>query len=280
MLLGRTVGLAGTPASVSIGKKNVWVSLPGSGQLVRANLRSTARNVFPASGRPTGLAAGFKALWVAQAGSNSLAQFNGDTGGQVTAAKLGGSPSAVVFDQHDGTAWVTDSSGAITHVDVGGSVIGTPAHSTPAATSLSWGEGYLWATNGATNGLIRVNLDTSGQSSSYQAGQHPIGVALDQGVWVADANGHVSRFDPRPGQLRVSADVAVAPELDAIAATDPGSFVWAISKSKKTLYRITATGTPAVTGTAVFNSPPVALAVNANSVWVATQDHKLIEIRF
>jgi len=175
---------------------------------------------------------------------------------------------------------VADSSGAISHVNVGGSMIGTPAHTGPPATSLSWGDGYLWATNGSAKGLIRVSLDSSGSSSSYQVGQHPVGVAVDQGIWVADANGHVSRFNPQPAQLRVNADVAVAPELDAIAATEPSSYVWAISKNQKTLYRITNAAKPAVTGTAVFSSPPVALAVNSNSVWVATQDHKVTEIRF
>ena len=71
---------------------------------------------------------------------------------------------------------------------------------------------------------------------------------------------------------KVNSDIAVAPELDAIAATDPGPFVWAISKSTRTLYRVTNTSKPAVTGTIVFGSPPVALAVNAQSVWVGTQD--------
>jgi hypothetical protein len=72
----------------------------------------------------------------------------------------------------------------------------------------------------------------------------------------------------------------VAPELDAIAATDPSPFVWAMNKSQKTVYRVTNTSRPAVTGTIVFNSPPVALAVNANSVWVATQDRKVTQIQF
>ncbi len=159
-------------------------------------------------------------------------------------------------------------------------MIGTPARSDPAATSISWGEGWLWAANGAADGLVRVSLDTSGSTAAFPAGQRPVAVTLDQGVWIANANGHVTRFDPRPGKLRVNADIAVAPELDAIAATDPGPFVWAISKSQKTVYRITSTGQPAVTGTIVFNSPPVALAVDAHSVWVATQDRKVTQIRF
>ncbi len=286
MTVGRTIGLAGLPGSVSIGTRNIWVSEPDRGELVRTNLGSGARSVFPASGKPTALAAGTRALWVAQPASRSLAQFNGDSGAQVHAANLPGSPVAVALDQHDSTAWVADSSGAISHVGIGAAasgtpapVIGTPAHSDPPATSISWGEGWLWAANGSATGLVRVSLDTSGSSTASPAGQRPVAVTVDQGVWVATATGHVTRLDPRATPPQPNADTAVAPELDAIAATDPGPFVWAISTRQKTVYRITNASKPVVTGTIVFSSPPVALAVNANSVWVATQDRKVTEIR-
>ena len=279
--------LSSTPGSVSLGSENVWISLPARGQLVRASVKSGTRRIFPASGRPTALAAGARALWVAQAASKSLAQFNGDSGAQVHVARLAGSPVAIALDRDDSTAWVADSSGAISHVDVGpegvgtpAPVIGTPAHSDPAATSIAWGEGSLWAANGAPDGLVRVSLDTSGSSAAFPAGRRPVAVTVDQGVWIANANGHVTRFDPRAGRLRVNADIAIAPELNAIAATDPGPFVWAISKAEKTVYRVTNASKPTVTGRIVFNSPPVALAVNASSVWVATQDRKITEIRF
>ena len=97
-------------------------------------------------------------------------------------------------------------------------------------------------------------------------------------MWVANTNGHVTRFSPH--ELKVTTDLPVAPELDAIAATDPSPFVWAISKQNKAVYRITNTDTPAVTGAITFTAAPLALAVNANSVWVATQDRKVIEIQF
>lgn len=287
LTLGRTIGLAGAPGSVSLGTKNVWISLPDRGELVRSSLKTGTRRTFPARGRPTTLVAGTRALWVAPGASTSLAQFNGDSGAQVHTATLPGHPVAIALDQADSTAWVADSTGDISHVDVGPSgigthapVIGTPAHTNPAATSIAAGEGSLWAATGAGDGLVRVSLGRSGASTAYPAGQHPVAVTLDQGVWIATANGHVTRFDPRPGKLKVNADVAVAPELDAIAATDPGPFVWAISKSQKTLYRVTNTSKPAVTGTVVFTSPPVALAADADSVWVATQDHKVTQIRF
>ena len=157
LTVGRTITVASTPGSVSLGSENVWISLPDRGQLIRANMKSGTRRTFPASGRPTALAAGDRALWVAQAASRSLAQFNGDSGAQVHVARLSGSPVAIALDRNDSTAWVADSSGAISHVDVGpegtgtpAPVIGTPAHSDPAATSIAWGEGWLWAAKAPT----------------------------------------------------------------------------------------------------------------------------------
>jgi serine/threonine protein kinase len=279
MTVGRTISVASLPGSVSLSTRNVWVSLPDAGELVRTNQTSGASRSFPASDRPNALAAGTRGLWVAPTALDSLAQFNGDSGAHA-AVKLPGSPTALALDPPDSSVWVADSSGAISHVALGPRVIGTAAHSKPAATSLAFGEGWLWAVNDSDKGLVRVSLGGDGSSTAFAVGPSPIGVTVNQGVWIAHANGHVTRFDPRTGHLAVNADIAVAPELDAIAATDPGPFVWAISKSQKTVYRVTNTSQPAVTGTIVFNSAPVALAVNAHSIWVATQDHTVTQIRF
>jgi serine/threonine protein kinase len=287
MTVARTLVVAAVPGGLSIGRKNLWISLPDRGQLVRTNLRSGARDTFPANGRPTAVAAGTRALWVAPSALPSLAQFNGDSGAQVHAAKLGGRPRAIALATNDSTVWVSDSSGTISHISFGpdgdgtpAPVLGTPARSEPVATSLAWGEGWLWGTTGAPNGLVRVSLDGSGSSTTYRAGERPVAVAVDQGVWIANANGHVTRFDPRPGQLRVNADVAVASDLDGIAAAESSPFVWAVSKSQRTVYRMTTASTPALTGRIVFGSEPVALAADAHSLWVATQDRKVTEIRF
>jgi streptogramin lyase len=277
---GRTITVSGPAGSISVGSQNLWVSLPGRDEIVRTSVATGAQQTFPAAGSPTAIAAGVSAVWVAEPGLQALGQFNGDSGKQVHSAKLAGTPAAIAIDQQDSSAWVADSSGAISHVALGGNVTGTPGHSAPPASSLGFGEGAVWGTNGASHGLIRVDPGTSGSTTTFSAGSSPIGVALDQGVWTANANGHLTRFDPQPGQLRLNADLAVAPELDAVAATDPGPFVWALSKTTKTLYRVAATGTPGVTGTVVFGSPPVALAAAATSVWVALQDGKVVQIQF
>jgi serine/threonine protein kinase len=277
---GRTITLPGTPGSLSVGTRNLWISLPGQDEIVRSSLATGAQQTFQAAGSPTAIVAGSSAVWVAEPGLRMLAQFNGDEGKEVHSAKLPGAPVAIALDQQDSSAWVTDSSGAISHVALGGGLAGTPGHSAPPASSLGWGEGSVWATNGTSKGLVRVDSGTSGSSTSFFAGSSPISVTLDQGVWTANANGQLTRFDPRLGQLRLNADIAVAPELDAVAARDPAPFVWALSKRTSTLYRVTATGTPAVTGTVVFGTRPMALAVGANSVWVALQNGKVVQIQF
>ena len=138
----------------------------------------------------------------------------------------------------------------------------------------------MWATNGADDGLVRVSRGAAGSSRAFSTGPHAVAVALNQGVWVAHSDGHVTRFDSRSGRLRVNADVTVLAPLDSIAATEKSQFVWVISKSARTLYRITNTSKPAVTGTVSFPSAPLALAAAGGSVWVATRDAKVVEIRF
>jgi sugar lactone lactonase YvrE len=277
---GRTITLPAAPAAISVGTQNLWASLPGRNEIVRSSLTTAAQETFPAAGNPSAIVAGVSAVWVAEPGTQTLAQFNGDLGKEVHSAKLHGTPGAIALDQQDSTAWVADSSGAISHVALGGAVTGTPGHSAPAASSLAFGDGAAWGTNGTSKGLVQVDAGTSGTSTAFFAGSSPIAVTVDQGVWSANANGQLTRFNPQPGQLRLNADLVVAPELDAVAATDPGPYVWALSKQKRTLYRVTAMGTPAVTGTVVFASTPVALAVDATSAWVALQNGQAVQIGF
>jgi hypothetical protein len=102
-------------------------------------------------------------------------------------------------------------------------------------------------------------------------------VALNQGVWTAHANGHVTRFDPRPGHLNLGVDLVVASQLDGIAAVDPGDSVYAFSTSARKLYRIAYPSGPVI-GSATFRGRPTAVAVLPNVVWVATDDGKVTSI--
>ncbi len=126
MTQGPTISLSSQPGGISLGQSDVWVSAPERGELFRLDPNTQAQRTVPTGGRPTVLAAGAGALWVGDEASRSLVELNGDTGAQVAQARLSASPTAVAVDRRDSSAWVTDSSGAITHVALGGGIVGSP----------------------------------------------------------------------------------------------------------------------------------------------------------
>jgi hypothetical protein len=116
--------------------------------------------------------------------------------------------------------------------------------------------------------------------TKFPAVRQPLDVTFDQGVWTANDDGTVTRFDPRAQSLTVKARRRVASGLNAIAAVEHQPFVWTTSATTKTAYRLsTAPGAPP-SGSAKFASAPVGLAVVAGSAWVATADGTLWQIRF
>jgi hypothetical protein len=263
------LNLGGQPGALSVGPTgNLWASLPGAGEIVRVGSAAARARTFAVGGHPGAIAAGRDGLWVAGSAAGPLARFSLRTGRPELTAHVAAAPSLITVDPDDGTVWAVDAHGATTHLSATGDALGTPTTLSPVPVGVAAGEGHwLWA---AAGGLVRVG--STGAPASYSAGPDPVAVALDQGVWTAHANGHVSRFDPRPGHLSVNTDIPVAPSLNGIAAVEGGSSVWAISKQTRTLYRIsTASGAP-ITGRFALSSPPVALAASDTGVWVATAD--------
>jgi hypothetical protein len=122
-------------------------------------------------------------------------------------------------------------------------------------------------------------MGADGGISQINGGPSPVAATLDRGLWLANRDGAVTVFDPDVSSLRVTREVAVAPELDGIDAAEAGSTVWAFSRQTKTLYRIANTAQPSVTGTVVLHSAPVAIALSGQSICVATQDGNLTELR-
>jgi hypothetical protein len=107
-----------------------------------------------------------------------------------------------------------------------------------------------------------------------------VAITFDQGVWTANRNGDLTAFDPRPGQLHVVRKISLAPELDGVYANEHDPSVWAISRQTRALYRVSRTPQLSLTGTVVFKSSPVALAVLGQSVWVATRDGSLVQLGY
>jgi hypothetical protein len=97
-------------------------------------------------------------------------------------------------------------------------------------------------------------------------------------VWVAHPDGRITRFDPRPGRLKVNAEVRAGSGVEAIAGIEGHRAVWAISGQDRSLYRISNESSPRVAGRVTFASPPVGLTLTGRNVWVATQDGRLVQL--
>jgi tRNA A-37 threonylcarbamoyl transferase component Bud32 len=254
---------------------NVWVSRPGDGTLTRID-PSGQKHDFHVGGAPKLLAAGPAGIWESDGRSLVLR----DAGAHQRArATLPAAPVALAVSPMHGSAWALEPDGTIENVDANGGLAADPPKVTPSPRAITLGAGWLWAVGDGR--LTRIGtLGTHPMNVFDAGGPQPVAVTSDSGIWMAHADGLITRFDPRPSHFGVNTKQRVASELNQIAAVDGGPFVWATSAGDKTLYKLTVNGTGTAQKAASFTSPPVALAVLSHSVWVATKDGKLAQITF
>jgi ABC-2 type transport system ATP-binding protein len=275
---GLTVALGGAPGGLTADARgNVWASVPGRGAVVRVDAATGRTQTFQLGGAPTALAAAFDRIWVAGSALAPLASVNLFTGSSLSTTQLATAPTAIAVNTDDHSACTLDPSGTVTHIDSTGVVLAT-AHFSPAPTGIGCGEGWVWAVQPSPPALVRMGA--YGGSRRFNGGPSPVAVTLDSGEWIANRDGTVTVFDPQRNGLRVTREVAVASELDGIYASENDPSVWAISRQTKAVYQISNAAQPSLTGTFVFNSPPVAVARVGQAVWVATQDGTLTQLRY
>ncbi len=270
------IPLPGTPAAIGAGDRFVWVSLPDSQKLFRVSQLTRDSLPFTVEGQPNAItsASGGRGIWVAETHFGPLALLGFDRPTLIRNTRLTQTPSLLAADPNDGTAWASDTAGHVSHVALDGTVLAQTTVSPPpqgiGAGEPDWG----WAVNGAK--LVRIDPHT-GTQASFDIGPGPVSVTFDTGVWVARSDGHVVRFNPRT--LKPSTEVMAPASLDQIAAREGAQSVWAISTGATTLYRISNTTPAKVTGTVKFRSQPVAIVITQGGVWVATQDHTLVQLK-
>jgi daunorubicin resistance ABC transporter ATP-binding subunit len=275
---GRTVSLGAVPGGLTADASgNLWVSLPGSGSVARVAAATGGMQTFRVGGQPTAIAVTSDRVWVAGSSLGPLASLNIFNGQPLSTTQLHSAPTAIALDTDDNSACTIDSSGTLTHIDSTGVVLGE-APLSHAATGVGCGEGWVWAVQPAPHALVRMG--DYGGTQRFDGGPAPVAITFDQGLWIANSNGDVTAFDPRPGHRQVTGQIALGPGLNGIYANENDPSVWAISGQTKALYRISNAAQPSLTGTVVFNSPPVALVVVPRSVWVATQDGNLTQVGY
>jgi hypothetical protein len=269
--LGAAVdGLSVTPSGV------VWASVPARSALVEVTANHSPVTFHAINDAGT-IAAGAAGVWVTDPAANSVALFAGGRLGNPV--ELPGRPVAIALDRSDGSAWVADGAGGISHVGLrrGSSPVAArlaTTHLSPPATGIAVGEpNWVWAVDGS---LVRTD-PASLQSHTLAVGSGAVDVTVNGGIWMAHTDGRVTRFDPRPGHENLTADVMTHAPLSHIAARERAPLVWAISGKQRSLYEIPVAN-PRIIGAVRFTSPPTGVAITHRGVWISTADGWLIRI--
>jgi hypothetical protein len=276
--VGREIRLGATADDLAVTRSEaVWVSLPARGELVEI---APGRPLVAFSGinDPGPLAAGAAGVWVGNRAADTVALFAGHRLGSGVA--LPGRPVAIGLDQSDGSAWVADDAGGLSHVALRGGSTRVAArlattHLSPPATGIAVGEpNSAWAVDGR---LVRVD-PVRLQSHPFAVGPGAVSVTVNQGIWTAHADGTVTRFDPRPSHEDIAAVVRTPAPLSQIAAREASPLVWALSGRARSLYEI-AVSNLRIVGVVHFTSRPTSVAVTHLGVWVTTAGGWLIRIK-
>jgi hypothetical protein len=278
------ISLPGTPTAITADPttNQIWVAGPDYA-ISEPGARKTSFN-----GTPSAIAAGAGQLWISDPTAGLLYRYTTGGGKVVSAGSRSSNTTLLVVDPRDGSAYVADASGRIAHIGSDMRFVQLGAV-TPAPSALAFGEGnHLWAVNGRQ--LMRIDPRAPAPIATFKDGSNPVGLTLNRGVWAAQGDGAVTRFDPRGTYklpngtsghgLHVNANVAVAAPapLSTIVAIESGAELWTASPQTRTVYRI-AYNTGRVTGTMTLRSAPVGLAATPAGVWVITRDAELIQIR-
>ena len=242
----RTFGVAATTAGLAAGPDRAWVGDsvdPAVLELTTASGRVTA--TIPAPPIPTNagvnaeeglprldagaLATGAGALWFLS-GDATLTRIDPEEDRVVARVRHKGVPGAApAYVATDGDAvWVYAWGSDLTRVDPGTNTV-VSSMKLEASGPLAAGLGSVWIVDNASSQIWQVDPGSpTGRSApsivrSIPLSGVPLGVAVGAGaVWVATAEGDVSRIEPTSGRVTT---IQLDATLASIDATDDAVFV-------------------------------------------------------
>jgi DNA-binding SARP family transcriptional activator/DNA-binding beta-propeller fold protein YncE len=203
----KTFGSGRNPIALALGDRALWVAAQAR-TLVRIDpstyLSTTVR--VPGDGlsrtiaiTPGWVAADARSVWalndavVSRVAPAPQLVFRGRGLACCGALALGG-----------GSVWTTDASG-LERIDARtGSLlahVGLPFTSATVQAPIAFGAGSAWIADESGNAVWRIDARSDAVIATLAVGSHPSGIAVGAGaIWVAGADGTVSRIDPNAGQ--------------------------------------------------------------------------------
>jgi streptogramin lyase len=239
--LTKTFAVGATPADIAVGPRGVWIGDsvtssvlrldPDSGVVVqKINAPPLTPPEFEPGPRPDAgaIALDSKTLWFAS-GNMTLTRIDAATGRVVAKLRYRGRPRYHATDVAvvEGAVWVFAAAQDLTRID--------PRTNARVATTtvtargpIAAGLGSLWLVDTPSGTVWQVDPGPTFTSNlpvkSISVGRDPVDVAVGAGaVWVANADGTVSKIDPV--SARVVRTIRVGRSLGGIAVGEGA--VWA-----------------------------------------------------
>jgi DNA-binding beta-propeller fold protein YncE len=268
------VPVEGHPTGLALADGRVWVAAPRSGTVAVLD-QATGRPVgdpVRVLGAPARVAVGAAGVWIADSSQGTVIPVRRDPPLAYPPIRLGADVSDVALAGR--AVWAISSpENVVRTVEPGGRIQTLPVGRTPVDVDAddrrvvvaSAGDGTLTWFDARTRRRLHA---------PRRVAVAPVAVALSgDSAWVADARrGTVTRVDARTGRPSSAAIVVCARPI-AVAAD--GDDVFTLCGRDHTLVQLDA-GKSEITSRRPAGAEPVALAVDANRVWVADGEQDVV----
>lgn len=230
--------VGGTPVSLMVAFRRVWVALRDANEVVGLDARSLSRTTIASVETPVDLSPGASSVWALSLDEDALWELDPATG---TGTELDAPVAAPMAMARSGPElWVLGAAeGGLSPVNA---VVGRTTRvgfNLPARglSGLSTANGVLWLGEPTLHELLRVLVANIGVSVvPAPDSMAPIATAATPcGVWLADATGTVALIDPSTGQP-LAAPIRVGRSVARLAVA--GGAVWASDPLDGTVVRV------------------------------------------
>ena len=247
-IAGPAIRLGFSPWSLTTGADAVWITGNGADTVARLDPTTNAVTAtFPVPSHPIAQAAlGFGALWTANAGGSTVSRLD-LTSAAVTSFRAGRQPHGIAVGA--GAVWVANhDESAVVRVDPATRQIQARIRVASEPHSLIFAAGYLWADGYHADGIQQIDP----QTNQTRNGIIPLGFPSD--VFAGDATAlWIASVPTERNDVR-------SPGTRQVVRLDPGT--------QQVVERLT------------FATPPTAVGLDADSLWVALQEPPaLVRIR-
>lgn len=213
-----------------------WVNADGAPKTHRVRLSDIER---PAQApiRPVGVAAANGAAWFVDERHDLLWRIDAESNVSATPSHVGRSPAGVAIDGQ--VVWVVSRKpGAVWRIDAGsGDRLGAPIDLSPGAPRAIVARGgvaWVVGSEGPRGAVWKISSgDSEPESTPGLDGAPVVAVAMaDDAVWIANADGKVSRIDPDENVVETSTPLegrpcGIAVGKEAVLVSDSeGDQVW------------------------------------------------------